>query len=101
MEQTSVTHCWLLFPLAATALPASQMKRATQLLRRQGWKSFCWLVVPAIYLGLFGEFSIGDGTILPPSLIVVGACMLLFVVFAAIHFRRLGHFSLLFPSAWY
>ena len=100
MEQTSVSHCWLLFPVTATALSAI-LERAPRLLRRHGWESLCWVVVPAIYLGLFGEFSIGGGTILPPSLIIVGACMLLFVAFAAIHFRRVGHFPLLFPVAWY
>lgn len=70
-------------------------------MHRHAWKLFCFIVLPAIYLGLFGEFSVGGSTVVPPSLILVGGSMLLFAGFAAVHFRRLRRFPLVFPVAWY
>lgn len=72
-----------------------------KLLRCQAWKSFCFIVLPAIYLGMLAEFSIGRQTVVPPSLILVGGAMLLFSVFAALHFHRLRKFPLLLPVALY
>ena len=69
-------------------------------MRRGCWSLLCLALLPVIYLGLIREFSIG-GSIIPPSLILVSAYMLLFAAFLATHFQHLKAFPLLFPVAWY
>lgn len=100
-KQTSGTAYWLLFPLVAMTAPASLASGMSKTMHRHAWKLFCFIVLPAIYLGLLGEFSIGGRTVVPPSLILVGGSMLLFSGFAAMHFRRLLKFPLVLPVTWY
>jgi len=92
---------WLLFPLAVVAAPANPVAAAGGVWQRRSWKVLCFVVLPALYLGMFREFAIGRGTIVPPSLVIVGSCMLLCIPFYALHFRRLRRFPLLLPVAWY
>ncbi|HKW26539.1 MAG TPA: O-antigen ligase family protein, partial [Terriglobales bacterium] len=92
---------WLLFPLAVVAAPAYHVTAAGGVWQRHSWKVLCFLVLPALYLGMIREFSVGQGTIIPPSLVIVGACMLLCIPFYALHFRRLQRFPLLLPMVWY
>lgn len=92
---------WLLFPLAVVAAPAHHVTAAGGVWQRHSWKVLCLLVLPALYLGMIREFSIGQGTIIPPSLVIVGACMLLCIPFYALHFPRLRRFPLLLPMLWY
>ncbi len=92
---------WLLFPLAVVAAPAYNVAAAGRVWQRYPWKTLCFLLLPALYLGMIREFLIGQGTVIPPSLVIVGACMLLCVPFYALHFRRLQRFPLLFPMTWY
>ncbi|HKC70041.1 MAG TPA: hypothetical protein VKB60_00395, partial [Terriglobales bacterium] len=92
---------WLLFPLAVVAAPTNPVSAAGGVWQRYSWKVLCFLVLPALYLGMIREFVIGQGTIIPPSLVIVGVCMLLCVGFYVLHFRRLRRFPLLLPMAWY
>lgn len=92
---------WLLFPLAVVAAPAYDVTAAGGLWQRHSWKLLCFLVLPALYLGMIREFSVGRGTIIPPSLVIASAGVLLCVPFYALHFRRLRRFSLLLPMVWY
>jgi O-antigen ligase len=96
-----VPFFWLLFPLAVVAAPAYPIAAASGAWQRYPWKVLCFLLLPTFYLGMIREFSVGQGTIIPPSLVIAGACMLLCVPFYALHFRRLQRFPLLFPMAWY
>ena len=91
----------LLSSPTTTADPGSLASPATKSLYRHAWTLFCFIVLPAIYLGLLGEFTLGRKTIVPPSLVLTGACMLLFAGFAAMHLRRLARFPLALPAAWY
>ena len=92
---------WLLFPLAAVAAAAFPIAAAGSGWQRHSWQVLCFLVLPALYLGMIREFSIGHETIIPPSLAIVGGCMLLCGGFYAFHFRRLRRFPLLLPMVWY
>ena len=92
---------WLLFPLAVVAAPAYPRAAAGGVWRRYPWKVLCFLVLPAVYLGMIREFSVGQGTIIPSSLVIVGASMFIGGAYYALHFRRLRRFPLLFPMAWY
>jgi O-antigen ligase len=92
---------WLLFPLAVVAAPAAPVAAAGGAWRRYPWKVLCFLVLPAIYMGMIREFSVGQRTIIPPSLVIVGAFVFLCGAFYAFHFRRVQRFPLFFPMAWY
>jgi O-antigen ligase len=92
---------WLLFPLAVVAAPAYPIVAAGDAWQRYPWKVLFFLLLPALYLGMIREFSVGQGTIVPPSLVVVGTFMFLCGTFYALHFRRLQRFPLLLPMAWY
>lgn len=91
----------LLSPPATITAPGRLISGVTRGLYRHAWSWFCFLVLPAVYLGLLGEFTLGRKTIIPPSLVLVGACMLLFAGFAAMHLRRLARFPLALPVVWY
>lgn len=95
-----MTRSGLLFP--ATVVSAfPKLKGGPLMLRRNAWSFLCLFLLPVIYLGLLGEFAVGQGSVIPPSLVVLAPCMLLFTVFAAAHPRRLRRFPLLVPTAWY
>ncbi|MGE5204116.1 MAG: hypothetical protein ACM3PW_00765 [Chlamydiota bacterium] len=95
-----MTLIWLLFPIAVGAVVALPLQIGADTLRHRCWKLFCLALPPVIYLGLIHEFAIGR-SIIPPSLIIVSAFMLLFAAFLATHFHHLKTFPLLFPVAWY
>jgi O-antigen ligase len=102
LEQTSVAFYWLLFPFAAVvAIPAVSIPAARSAVARHSWKLLCLVLLPVIYWGLFREFAIGRGSIVAPSLLVIGACMFLFAVFMLTNVRRLKRFPLLFQMACY
>jgi O-antigen ligase len=95
-----MTLIWLLFPASVGAVAALPLRIGATVLHRRCWSVLCLVLLPVIYLGLIREFAIGR-SIVPPSLIVVSAFMLLFAVFVAMHFHHLKTFPLLFPVAWY
>lgn len=92
---------WLLFPLASIAAPAYPTAASGGAWRRYPWTVFCLLVLPVVYLGMIREFRVGQGSLIPPSLVIVGGSMLLFGAFVAFQLRRLQGFPLLFPMALY
>jgi O-antigen ligase len=92
---------WLLFPLTVVAAAAYPIAIAGGDGQRYLWRVLCFLVLPALYLGMIREFSVGQGTIIPPSLVIVGAFVFLCGAFYAFHFLRLRRFPLLLPMAWY
>lgn len=91
---------WLRFPMTTSHAPEDHVPE-TAAPGSRGWNLFCLLVLPAIYLGLFGEFTVGRGTIVPPSLIIAGVAMVLFTASAAMQVRHVRRLPLLFPVAWY
>ena len=95
-----MTLVWLLFPIAVGAVVAPPLRIGATVLHRRCWRLLCLVLLPVIYLGLIREFAIGR-SIVPPSLIIVSAFMLLFAAFLATHFHHLKTFPLLFSVAWY
>ncbi|HKW25062.1 MAG TPA: O-antigen ligase family protein, partial [Terriglobales bacterium] len=81
--------------------PAYPVGVAGNAWQRYPWRVLCFLVLPALYMGMIREFSVGQGTIIPPSLVIVGAFALLCGAFYAFHLLRLRRFPLLFPMAGY
>ena len=67
----------------------------------RGWTLFCLFVLPAVYMGLFGEFTVGRSTIVAPSLVIAGVAMLLFTGFAVTQLRHVARLPLLVPVGCY